>query len=1009
MGTFDPAEPLRLALAERYRFVRALGEGGMATVFLVEDLKHTRFVALKVFKQELGAAERERFKREIRITAGLQHPNILAVLDSGEAAGHMWYAMPFVAGESLRDRLSRERQLPIGDALAITREVGDALAFAHALGIVHRDVKPENILLADGHAHVADFGIARALNDASAERLTRTGTGIGTPHYMSPEQSLGEQAVDSRTDQYALATVLYEMVAGEPPYTGATTQAIIAKRLGQPVPSVRTLRETAPVALEQALIKALAKAPADRFTSTGEFLLALSPSAITVESTSVSSSSAPRSRVRLTVIASVLALGATAAVWSFARGPVVQAASVIAVMPFAATSMDTALSRLGRDLAGTVSSTLDGVGDIRTVDRLTVLAQVAESRAAPITFSEAAALSRKFGATSFVHGTVSRDGALVRIDVSLYPTDEVTPIARAAIVGPPANLSALTDSVTWHLLADVWRRGTPPTPTYEAITTRSVAALRAYLDGERFLAAGNGAKATEAYSRAIEADSTFWFAYFRKGNSLGWADLSVDSATENAYRSHRAQLPPREQMLILAARPDSGFSRQRAQLEKLVERYPDYWPAWWMLADQLHHIYPTQLGTDLSDARRALETVVSLNPTLVLAWHHLAQAYAGAADSTGLVRALDNLQRLNAREALMEEDGTDYQLMFESRLALIRGRPSAASVIDTLYAVTVAQPGQAWLTSYLLSMANFGGLQVQLNQRLLAHGLPPGPTRMTTAALADAWASRGAWDSVLSVRDHAQRFSGDTIWALDTYRAAVIGAWVGALPVAEAKGRRENAHRLVAGRGPGYVAELAWLDGILAVTEGDASSLSAARTRVAQSKGVFAVRLDRSLGAFALAMRGDEAGAARAMAALSWDIGESEPFYVSRRASPHPLLRSVDHLAGAEWNYRAGDATQADRLLNFHDAVVGPLSERFMLRPLSLLLSARHLETIGDTAEASKRYAGFLMQYDAPTAAHQSLVIEARASLDRLKNASPDRGKPPVNSSSLLVRRKVRE
>jgi serine/threonine-protein kinase len=259
----------------RYTLEKELGRGGMATVYLARDLKHDRPVALKVLHPELAATlGLDRFLREIRLAARLQHPHILTVLDSGEAAGILWYTMPYVEGESLRDRLRREVQLPFEDALGTAREVGLALDYAHRQGVVHRDIKPENILLSDGQALVADFGIAQAIEQGTSGRLTETGLALGTPAYMAPEQASGGQ-VDARSDIYALGCVLYEMLAGEPPYTGPTPQALLAKRLAEPVPSIRRVREGVTDKVEQVLTRALAKVPADRYRTTAELVRAL--------------------------------------------------------------------------------------------------------------------------------------------------------------------------------------------------------------------------------------------------------------------------------------------------------------------------------------------------------------------------------------------------------------------------------------------------------------------------------------------------------------------------------------------------------------------------------------------------------------------------------------------------------------------------------------------------------------------------------------------------------------
>jgi eukaryotic-like serine/threonine-protein kinase len=282
-------EQLQDALADRYQLDRELGRGGMATVFLAHDPRHDRPVALKVLHPELAATlGPERFQREIKTAARLQHPHILTLLDSGEAAGQLWFTMPYVEGESLRDRLRREVQLPVNAAIQIARELALALDYAHRHGVVHRDIKPENILLSDGQALIADFGVAKALGEAG-EQLTATGLAIGTPAYMSPEQASGDRRVDARSDIYSLGCVLYEMLAGEPPYTGPSPQAVIAKHFAGLVPSLRVVRPDVSLELEVAICKALVQVPADRFPTAAEFARALAaPVVPTPVSTSAS-------------------------------------------------------------------------------------------------------------------------------------------------------------------------------------------------------------------------------------------------------------------------------------------------------------------------------------------------------------------------------------------------------------------------------------------------------------------------------------------------------------------------------------------------------------------------------------------------------------------------------------------------------------------------------------------------------------------------------------------------
>ena len=348
----DPVAALRAGLRDRYALERELGRGGMATVWLAQDLRHDRPVALKLLHLHLAASlGPERFQREIRLAARLQHPHILTVLDSGETDGRLWFTMPFVEGESLRDRLRRERQLPVDAALRIATEAARGLEYAHQHGVVHRDVKPENILLTrNGSTLVADFGIARALS--GDEGLTETGLAVGTPAYMSPEQAAGDKSLDARTDQFSLASVLYEMLAGEPPWTGATAQAIAAKRLTEPAPSVRSVRPNIPAAVDDAIRRALAPVAADRFASLDQFAQALQPgerrararpprSAPTGATSQRTSGATPSLRRRIPIAAGSLTLGLLIGLgvlfgWLRHRDDTLDAGSAkrLAVLPF---------------------------------------------------------------------------------------------------------------------------------------------------------------------------------------------------------------------------------------------------------------------------------------------------------------------------------------------------------------------------------------------------------------------------------------------------------------------------------------------------------------------------------------------------------------------------------------------------------------------------------------------------------------------------------------------------
>lgn len=363
----DSVFPFQDTVADRYRIERELGQGGMATVYLAHDLRHDRKVAIKVLRPELAAViGAERFLREIKTIATLQHPHILGLIDSGETNGTAFYVMPYVEGESLRDRLNRETQLPIADAVRIATEVSSALDYAHRHGVIHRDVKPENILLHDGAALVADFGISLAVSSVGSKRMTETGMSLGTPHYMSPEQAMGEREITARADVYALGCVTYEMLTGDPPFTGSTAQAILAKVITEKPASLQKQRERVPGEVEDAVLTALEKLPADRFASAAQFAEALrgAPGASVTRG-----STGPRDRARTSISPSwssrvrdpvVLALGAIAmvaavlAARSWSSAPVGPAQTVRFTLPAALNAQTSAV------ITNTVAVSPDG-------------------------------------------------------------------------------------------------------------------------------------------------------------------------------------------------------------------------------------------------------------------------------------------------------------------------------------------------------------------------------------------------------------------------------------------------------------------------------------------------------------------------------------------------------------------------------------------------------------------------------------------------------------------------
>jgi eukaryotic-like serine/threonine-protein kinase len=423
----DVPEALADGLRDRYQIDRRLGSGGMATVYLAHDQKHDRPVALKLLRPELAVLMgTERFLREIRLSARLQHPNILAVHDSGEIGGQLWFTMPYVDGETLRSLLNREKQLPLDDALRIAGEVADALDYAHRHGIIHRDIKPENILLSGPaagergragrhHALLADFGIAQALSSEPGSRLTESGITIGTPLYMSPEQATAQRSLDGRSDIYALGCVLYEMLAGEPPFTGPSPQAILAKRMTEPLPSLRTTREV-PVGVEQAVTRALARAPADRFATAGEFADALEVERTTGPRGGVAPARAPGPRVvRARTLTGVLSLFVVAAGYLAFRlmgRPDEPPLASAAVLPFADLSPLKDQEYFSDGLTDELIATLSRVPGLRVAARSSSFQFKGRS-------PDVHEVARRLDVGTVLEGSVRRSGSRLRVTTQL--------------------------------------------------------------------------------------------------------------------------------------------------------------------------------------------------------------------------------------------------------------------------------------------------------------------------------------------------------------------------------------------------------------------------------------------------------------------------------------------------------------------------------------------------------------------------------------------------------------
>jgi serine/threonine-protein kinase len=466
-------ERLSAALGDRYRAERELGRGGMATVFLAHDLRHDREVALKVLHPELAASVgSERFDREIKVSAKLHHPHILSLYDSGAAGELLYYVMPYVEGESLRNRIDREKMLAVDDALGITLEVADALGYAHMLGIVHRDIKPENILLSGGHALVADFGIARAVHAAEEHRLTQTGTAVGTPLYMSPEQALGDE-VGPSSDLYSLACVAYEMLTGQPPFTGANARAIMARHTMEAVPSLRLVRDAVPEEVEEALLWALSKVPADRPRTAAQFAEALgTPLGATATRRATRSRTTAAARVsgaRAALrrrrsfragLAGAAALVVAAAAWGlWPRGGAAAGGAAaegldphrVGVLYFEDQSPGGDLAYLADGLTEGLITALSEVRELRVVSR---------SGAAQVRGGElpADSVARLLGAGTLVRGSIEPEGDQVRVTVRLVEGGSGAEFQRASFRLPLDDPLGLEEQLARHAAALVRAR-----------------------------------------------------------------------------------------------------------------------------------------------------------------------------------------------------------------------------------------------------------------------------------------------------------------------------------------------------------------------------------------------------------------------------------------------------------------------------------------------------------------------------------------------------------------------
>ena len=498
----DAVARLNSALEGRYAIEREIGEGAMAVVYLADDLKHERNVAIKVLKPELAAAVgAERFLAEIKVTANLQHPNILPLYDSGEADKFLYYVMPYIEGATLRDKLDREKQLAVEETVEIAKSVAGALSFAHARNVIHRDIKPENILLQSGQALIADFGIALALKAVGGDRLTATGLSVGTPTYMSPEQAGGDTQLDGRSDLYSLACVLYEMLVGEPPFTGPTAQAVVARHMIDPVPPANTVRPDIPSGVVRALGKALGKTPSDRFASAAAFAEAL-----TEETTER-----------------------------------VAAIEAVAVLPLRSMSADPDDEFFADGITEEIINALAHLEGLRVAAASSAFAFKGKNE-------DLRVVAQKLDVQAVVEGSVRKDGSRLRITVQLVNASDGYDLWSERYERELTDVFAIQDEIA-TAIADRLQlalAGSPDGPLVKP-STANVDAYQLYLKGRILLyrrGLGIG-EALECFKQAIELDPGFALAYAGLADATtmlewhGWAPPgeAIPTAKQAAERS----------------------------------------------------------------------------------------------------------------------------------------------------------------------------------------------------------------------------------------------------------------------------------------------------------------------------------------------------------------------------------------------------------------------------------------------------------------------------------------
>ena len=959
---------LQSALGDAYTVERELGGGGMSRLFLATEASLHRQVVIKLlppeFASEVSAA---RFKQEIEVAAHLQHPNILPVLAAGAKDDLLFYVMPFVSGESLRHRLTREGKLPVADAVRVLHEVADALAHAHAEGVIHRDIKPENILLLGGHAVLTDFGVARAIVEAqSGGRLTETGMAVGTPGYMSPEQAAGERHLDARADVYALAVVGYEMLAGRPPFAGPTAQAVIAAHLMDTPTPLAELRPEAPTLVGDAIARALAKDPNERLRTAAEFRDALGASIGQATGAGLSR------RARLALGGAAVVLVAVLGLVLFRpKAAGVLDPNLVAVAPFDVLAPQLELWREG--LVDVLSRNLDGAGPLRTVAP-TITIHRWGGRADP---ASAAALGRNTGAARVVFGTVTAEGRdSVRVSAAVADVRSGRVVAEVERRDAADRINRLVDSLTLDLLHKI-SLGTAAFSRPGAVGTTSLPALKEFLQGEQHFRRTAWDSALAAYRRAAATDTAFALAWWRMGTVSGWQTVGGDSLSQ-LYSLRAAVLnhglAPRESLLIVADSlmtalfTSSGDTEWRAHqarlyttLEAAARRYPEDPEVWDVMGEaSVHFQRPGRMSGE--EQLRIYDRAIALDSSRAPTYIHAIELSVQALDLERARRFLDGYLALSSTD----KEGTGLRLAD----AVLRGAPGVERIIDTASAHLLFD---AWLTLRL--WPDSSETSVRLARALVASRRSEFPiynsTEFRNAMLAEALATRGHLAesyrlSMASVRGERGRVFTARIAPLGGVpaesAATLFHAWLQHPPLAELQSAVPNGFNVA------IFDALPWW-----AAAGDTASLTA-----------FARMMD----SIARSSRGDlrpwlfyGSSAARAYYALA--AGDSSEALRRFQALPDTICSCIyDRIVAVQLLTARGRWDDGEAVFEHHEPHWGELTTLWRLE------RGRVREHLGRKTEALADYRYVAQVWRAGDPELQKFVAEARAGVQRLSGES---------------------